>query len=113
MARDKGITFDQSLSITCDYIARPIGGVNTKAAMIDILSNCLEIGAVDAMWWGGGYRFMINPRMYPFKREDGTNTYMEDLYNGRIFGPNGALAHLVEGVKKFGQTDKNGNITNP
>ena len=111
MAREAGITFDQSLSITCEYVARPIGGVNVKAAILDILSNCLEIGAVDAMWWGGGYRFMIHPQMYPFKRDHGTNTYMKDLYDGKIFGSNGALAHLVDGVKKFGSTDKDGNPT--
>ena len=36
---------------------------------------------------------------------------MDDLYAGRIFGKNGALAHTVEGVKKFGTTDENGNET--
>jgi len=60
-ARDAGITYDQKLTITCEYVARPIGGVNTKAAMLDILSNCLEIGSVEAMFWGGGYRFNIKP----------------------------------------------------
>lgn len=111
MQRKAGIVFSQELSLTCEYIARPIGGVNTKAAMLDILANCLEIVSVDAVWWGGGYHFMIEPQMYPFKREDGTNTYMEDLYKGKIFGKDGALAHVVDGVKKFGETDANGNST--
>ena len=108
-ARDAGITYDQKLSITCEYIARPIGGVNTKAAMLDILSNCLEIGSVDAMFWGGGYRFGIKPALYPFKNNAFKNRIMDDLYAGRIFGKDGALAHTVEGLKQFGN-EGNGNF---
>lgn len=104
-ARAEGITYDQKLSITCEYIARPIGGVNTKAAMLDILSNCLEIGSVEAMFWGGGYRFNIHPQMYPFKNTAFKNRIMDDLYAGRIFGKDGALAHTVEGLRKLGTSD--------
>ena len=110
-ARDAGITFDQKISLVCQYVARPIGGVNTKAAMLDILSNCMEMASTDAMFWGGGYRFNINPHMYPFKNTAFKNRIMDDLYAGRIFGKNGALAHTVEGVKKFGTTDSDGNET--
>lgn len=110
MAREAGITFEQTLNVVCEYVARPIGGINSKAAILDILNNCLEIAAVDALWWGGGYRFMIHPRMYPFKREKMSNTFMEDLYQGRIFGANGALAHLVQGVKEFGTSEKGGSF---
>lgn len=110
-ARKDGIKFDQKFSLTCQYVARPIGGVNTKAAMLDILSNCMEIASVDAMFWGGGYRFNIKPNLYPFKNTAFKNRIMDDLYAGRIFGGNGALAHTVEGIKKLGTTDKNGNDT--
>ncbi len=101
-ARDAGIVFDHKLSLTCEYVARPIGGVNTKAAMLDILANCMEIASVDAAFWGGGYRFNIKPSLYPFKNTAFKNTIMDDLYAGRIFGKNGALAHSVEGLKSFG-----------
>lgn len=104
-ARAEGITYDQKLQITCEYIARPIGGVNTKAAMLDIMSNCLEIGAVDAMFWGGGYRFNIKPQLYPFKNNAFKNRIMDDLYAGRIFGKDGALAHTVEGLRKLGENE--------
>ena len=110
-ARDAGITFDQKFSLVCQYVARPIGGVNTKAAMLDILANCMEMASADAMFWGGGYRFNIHPQVYPFKNNAFKNRIMDDLYAGRIFGKNGALAHTVEGVKKFGTTDENGNET--
>lgn len=101
-ARDAGIEFNQSFNLTCEYVARPIGGINTKAAMLDILSNCMEIASPEASFWGGGYRFMIKPSLYPFKRDNDTNTMMEDLYAGRIFGINGAIAHGLEGLLKFG-----------
>lgn len=101
-ARDAGIVFDHKINLTCEYVARPIGGVNTKAAMLDILSNCMELASVDALFWGGGYRFMIHPQMYPFKGSGLTNTIMDDLYKGRIFGKDGALAHMIEGLKSFG-----------
>ena len=107
-ARDGGIVFDHKLSLTFQYVARPIGGVNTKAAMLDILANCLEIATVDAIFWGGAYKFMIKPHTYPFKGTPFTNKIMDDLYKGKIFGKDGALAHLVEGVKSIGD-DGSGN----
>ena len=109
-ARDAGIVFDHKLSLTCQYVARPIGGVNTKAALLDILANCLEMASVDAMFWGGGYKFMIQPHTYPFKGTPFSNKIMDDLYKGKIFGKDGALAHMVEGVKSIG-TGKDGNFS--
>ena len=38
-ARDAGIVFDQKFTLTCEYVARPIGGINSKAILQDILSN--------------------------------------------------------------------------
>lgn len=102
-ARDAGIVFEQKFSVVCEYIARPIGGVNTKAAMLDIISNCMEIAAVDAPFWGGGYKWMVKPHMYPFKNNKFKNSVMDALYQGKIFGKDGALARTVEGVKSFGK----------
>lgn len=104
-ARDAGIEFSQSFNMVCEYISRPIAGVNTKAAMLDILANCMEIASPDAVWWGGGYRFMIEPKLYPFKREGITNTMMQDLYAGKIFGNNGAIAHGLDGLVSLGKKD--------
>ena len=63
-ARDAGIEFQQSFNLVCEYVARPIGGVNVKAAMLDILANCMEMASAEAVFWGGGYRFNIRPHMY-------------------------------------------------
>ena len=43
-ARDRGITFKHDISLVFEYSARSIGGVNSKAAMLDTLNPiCLSI----------------------------------------------------------------------
>jgi len=64
--RASGIQFENTLSISFEYSARPIGGVNPKAALLDILSNFLVIGSASAVFWGGQHRFMGQPQKYPF-----------------------------------------------
>lgn len=64
--RDAGLKYDNKISIVFEYVARPIGGINSKAVLLDILSNFLVIGTASAMFWGGQHRFMANPQQYPF-----------------------------------------------
>lgn len=110
-AREAGIEFSQSFSLTCEYVARPIGGVNTKAAMLDILANALELASPEAVFWGGGYRFMIHPHMYPFKRESISGSVMDALFAGKIFGTEGAIARGFAGLREFGTKGKDGKTT--
>lgn len=105
--REPGIEFSQQFKLVCEYVARPIGGVNTKAAMLDILSNCMEIASPEAVFWGGGYRFMIKPHMYPFKNTELKNNVMASLYAGRIFGTDGAISNVLSGIKSL-TTNENG-----
>ena len=104
-AREAGIEFSQSFSLVCEYVARPIGGINTKAAMLDILANAMEIASPEASFWGGGYRFMIKPHMYPFKRDDMSGSIMDALYAGKIFGNDGAIARGFKGLVDFGTSN--------
>lgn len=64
--RERGLQYDNKISLTFEYVARPIGGVNTKAVLLDILSNFLVVGSATAMFWGGQHRFMGQPQRYPF-----------------------------------------------
>jgi hypothetical protein len=65
--RKAGIKFEMSgIELKFDYVARPIGGINTKVVLLDILSNFLIIGSTSAVFWGGQHRFMSNPQKYPF-----------------------------------------------
>lgn len=77
-ARAPGINFDMNgLKIVFEYVGRPIGGINTKAAMLDILANFLVIGTGNAVFFGGAHRFKIKPAIFPFK-----NDILKKLYDG-------------------------------
>ncbi len=78
--------------------------------MLDIISNCMEIASPEAVFWGGGYRFMIHPRMYPFKNTKLKNNVMANLYAGRIFGKDGAVSNILSGMKSF-TADANGEFS--
>ena len=64
--REPGIDYQNNISLNFDYVARPIGGINTKAALLDIMSNFLVIGSATAVFWGGQHRFLGDPQKYPF-----------------------------------------------
>lgn len=68
--RERGIMFKQSFSITFHYQARSFGGVNTKAIMLDILSNALLMATNTAFFWGGQNRILPGGKgaqpKYPF-----------------------------------------------
>jgi hypothetical protein len=79
--RKAGIKFEMSgIELKFDYVARPIGGVNTKAVLIDIISNFLILGSTSAVFWGGQHRFMANPQTYPFL---GGDKGIEQWYSGK------------------------------
>jgi hypothetical protein len=46
------------MNIVFEYSARSIGGINTKAAMLDIMANLLLMGSATATFWGGQNRMM-------------------------------------------------------
>lgn len=108
--RKAGIDFSQSLSITCAYTQKAIGGINPKAALLDCLGNCLEMVSPHAVFWGGGYKFMIDPKLYPFHDGGWRDSFMSKIYDGKFLGNDGAVATVVSGIKKLG-TDADGNFS--
>lgn len=78
--REAGIMFEQSITLNFHYIARPMGGINTKAVMLDILGNLLVLTGAEAAFWGGMHRFRIGKPKYPFA--------------GGLLGPKGESALL-------------------
>lgn len=108
--RQQGIKWTHDgLSLTFEYVSRPIGGVNTKAALLDILANCLQMGSANAMFWGGGHKFEVKPHSYPWG-EGGVNRtgILKNLYKGKIFGNDGAIDSAMSGIKSLGTTTSNG-----
>ena len=104
MARQEGIEFSNDIVLQFNYIARPIGNINTKVAMLDILSNMLLMCSATAVFWGGGHRFMITPHAYPWKNAVGDGL-IKNLYHGRIFGKKGAIYQTLHGFVSSGLND--------
>ena len=100
--RTEGITFEQSFNVKCTYVAKSIGGINPKAAMLDILANCMEMVSADAVFWGGGHRFNIQPKLYPYHDGGFRDSFMKKLFDGKIFGNGGAIDAVLSGIKKLG-----------
>jgi len=42
-------------------MTKAIGGINPKAAILDVMGNCLEMVSPHAVFWGGGHHFQISP----------------------------------------------------
>jgi hypothetical protein len=56
-ARERGLKFTHKIDLVFEYSARSIGGINTKAAMLDIMSNLMMLTTATATFWGGSNRF--------------------------------------------------------
>jgi hypothetical protein len=66
--RNAPLTFEQKLTLQFHYSARSIGGINTKAAMLDIIANFLVLTYGTGAFWGGANRFMGSYQAYPWKK---------------------------------------------
>lgn len=99
--RESGLNFSQSFSLKFHYVARPIGGVNTKAAMLDIMANMLALTYAEGSFWGGSHRFTAGKPAYPFL---GGKAGMNALYKGDIAGFTDALTtQMTDAAKNVGE----------
>lgn len=81
--REAGLKFEMSgLKIKFDYVARPIGGINSKAVLLDILSNFMLMGSASAIFFGGAHRFRIQGCRFPANK----NSAIRKLYSGDLTG---------------------------
>lgn len=58
--RDQGLMFKHEIALVFEYSLRSIGGINTKVAALDILSNTMLMSTASASFWGGANRFAPN-----------------------------------------------------
>lgn len=100
--RQRGLEFNQDgLKIKFDYVARPIAGINSKAVLLDLMSNILVLTYSSGSWFGGMWRYRTeNPAVYPWKYGDAMNK----LYRGEILGKNGAVMSLTKHVFSDGKS---------
>lgn len=82
--REAGLKFEMSgLKIKFSYVARPIGGINSKAVLLDILSNFMLMGSASAVFFGGAHRFRVKGTRFPaFNHEAIRKWYSGDLLGG-------------------------------
>jgi hypothetical protein len=55
--QDRGLNFDQKMTITFEYELRSFNMVNPRVAMMDIMANLLVLTYNRANFWGGAHRF--------------------------------------------------------
>lgn len=59
--RDVGMDFNHELELKFEYTLKSKGGVNPRAAFVDILSNVFAVCTNNAKFWGGA-RYWVGPR---------------------------------------------------
>ena len=52
----EGLKFEQSITLTFEYELRSYDGINSRAAMLDLLANILAVTYTTGGFWGGGFR---------------------------------------------------------
>ena len=78
-----GLEFNQQFTITFDYELRSYNGINGRQAMLDLLSNILNVTYSTGTFWGGGYRGggahqnNIFANLSMFKAKGGMNNYVD------------------------------------
>lgn len=109
-ARERGLEFDHSINLNFHYTLRSIGGVNPKAAMLDIMSNILALTYNNANFWGGANRYFPNKPAYPFL---GGKKGMQSWYSGNVTGfMDGIADQLMSAMGNLGSMFQS-ILTNP
>ena len=96
LIRDRGLTFENSISLKFAYSLKTIGGINSKAALLDIIANFLSLTSNNAAFWGGAVRYFPNKSdQYPYPcGKKGVDAW----YNGDFLGFMGAIGDTFIGL---------------
>lgn len=54
--KDEGLSFTQNITLVFEYELRSYNGINGKQAMLDLISNILNVTYTTGSFWGGGYK---------------------------------------------------------
>ena len=97
---DKGLEFNQSLTLVFEYELRSYNGINAKQAMLDLISNILNVTYTSGSFWGGGIK--------------GFGAHQSNIFaNLNIFKARGGFTNFIDAFSADLQTAKNkmGEIT--
>lgn len=84
---EDGLKFDQNFTLTFDYELRSYNGINGRQAMLDLLTNILNVTYNTGSFWGGGYR--------------GGGAHQNNIFaNLNIFKTSGGFSNFVNAFAK-------------
>lgn len=95
--RDRGLEFKQTFNVNFHYQLKSIGNINPKAAMLDIMSNMLQLTYNNAAFWGGANRYFPQRPVYPFI---GGKAGMNAWYRGQPLEFVTAVSNQIASVAK-------------
>lgn len=113
MRSEEGLTFDQNITITFDYELKSYNGINGRQAMLDLLSNILNVTYSTGTFWGGGFRgggahqnnIFANLKMFKTKGgfTDFIDAFAEDYSNlrksaGDAIDANGGILKTISKI---------------
>jgi len=88
-----GIDFNQSFKITFEYELRSYNGINGRQAMLDLISNILNVTYTTGTFWSGGYY--------------GGGAHQNNIFaNLNIMKANGGFTSFVDAIAKDMSTVK-------
>jgi hypothetical protein len=107
---DKGLTFSQQFTLVFEYELKSYNGINGKQAMLDLISNILNVTYTTGSFWGGGYK--------------GFGAHQSNIFaNLNIFKARGGFTNFIDAFSKdlsefgaregrrLGFVDSEGNIS--
>jgi hypothetical protein len=109
-ARERGLEFENSITVNFHYSLKSIGGVNPKAALIDVIANMLALTYSNADFWGGANRYFPNKPSYPFP---GGKKGFQQWYSGDFTGFIDSLGEQIANVGGQVMDLVRGLMTNP
>lgn len=129
MRGSDGINFSQSFTLVFDYELRSYNGINGRQAMLDLLSNILNVTYTTGTFWGGGYKGggahqnNLFTNLNIFKKQGGATDYFDAFLNdistfgtkmkniissGDVLGTLKAALNQIGGMLIAGQLNKFG-----
>lgn len=83
MRSEDGLKFDQSITLVFEYELRSYNGINGRQAMLDLISNILNVTYSTGDFWGGGYK--------------SAGMHQNSLYsNMKIFKAKGGVSDFID-----------------
>ena len=83
MRSEAGLRFDQNITLVFEYELRSYNGINGRQAMLDLLSNILNVTYSTGDFWGGGYK--------------GAGMHQNSIFsNMKIFKAKGGVSDFID-----------------